>query len=440
MAIFSRRTLQRLINENADFLKPSQVRDHVNKLNIGSERSLDTEWEALLLNIFSKLGSVTHEPQLPGITSRPDIHFKSSQQNFIADIACISDKGTDELNPVQALYDRLMRTADEKGLRGNSFGLNVEGNHKQILRGKTKPKLKIPPRSRFDQEVFNDSFYRFVDAICSSPLEKRVHSVETEQLHFTISYDPSQPYATMSHLGFTGLTFIDQNTIYNRLLEKAQKLIGVEESALLGVMLCDGDCEALRSHRHFASYHVDDVVHYFLERYPEICFVFTFLVVQQFGHNARNEFATAWYVGRSHSAHVDKIEAILREATQFFPEPERDATNAKHLLNSRVNNEGDSFIGGVTMSGDEIKISARAVMDLLSGRLSQQDFLEAHNFVPTSHGTYIGNPFEYERQQGRLIREVTVESGGERRDDDWLRIRFGESDPAISPFRVPTTK
>src|SRR5882724_2153010 len=161
MAIFSRRTLQRLINENADFLKPSQLRDHVNKLNIGSEHSLDTEWEVLLLNIFSKLGSVTHEPQLPGITSRPDIHFTSSQQSFIADIACISDKGTDELNAVQALYDRLMKIADEKRLRGNSFGLNVEGNHTQILRGKTKPKLKIPPRSRFDQEVFNDSFYRF---------------------------------------------------------------------------------------------------------------------------------------------------------------------------------------------------------------------------------------------------------------------------------------
>src|SRR5205807_8810748 len=170
-----------------------------------------------------------------------------------------------------------------------------EGNAFQMVKGKTKPQLKIPPRSRFDQEVFNDAFYRFIDDIRRSPLERRAHSVITERLHFTISYDPRQPYATMSHLGFTGITFVDQNVIYNRLQEKAQKLIGVKESALLGVILCDGDCEALRSYRHFSSYHVDDVVHYFLQHYPEICFVITFRALQEFGYEKRNGFAVNLY-------------------------------------------------------------------------------------------------------------------------------------------------
>ena len=72
-------------------------------------------------------------------------------------LACVSDKGIDELNPVQALYDRLMDIALEKRLRANSFDVRVEGNHTQMVKGKTRPQLKIPPRSRFDQEVFNDA-------------------------------------------------------------------------------------------------------------------------------------------------------------------------------------------------------------------------------------------------------------------------------------------
>lgn len=432
MAIFSRRTLQRLINENAAFLRPRQLRDHVSKLNvIGGEQILDTEWEVVLLNVFSKVGSVTHEPQLAGIKSKPDIHFKSSQESFIADVACVSDKGTDEQNPVQALYDRLMDIVLEKRLRGNSFGLRVEGNHTQMLKGKRRPQLKIPPRARFDQEVFNDSFHRFIDDVRHSPMERRVHSVITETLHFTISYDPRQRAAMMTHLGFTGLTFVDQNVIYNRLQEKAEKLIGVEEPALLGVMLCDGDCEALRSHRHFSSYHVDDVVHHFLRRYPEMCFVMTFRAVQEFGYEKQNGFATMLYIGDSHKAHINAIESILREAGQFLPEPERDATNARHLINSRASHAGDSFIGGLTVGGNEIKISARVVLDLLCGRLSQEMFNERYSV----------NPFEFERQQGHLISEVILEGGGETHDDDWLRIRFSEQpDPAVSPFKAPVRR
>jgi hypothetical protein len=64
MAIFSRRTLQRLINENASFLTTKQLKKHVDSLNNADEHSLGAEWEVVLLNCFSKAGTVTHEPKL----------------------------------------------------------------------------------------------------------------------------------------------------------------------------------------------------------------------------------------------------------------------------------------------------------------------------------------------------------------------------------------
>jgi hypothetical protein len=67
MAIFSRRLLQRLINENARFLLPRQTKDHVRRLNNADESSLDAEWEVVLPNAFGKLGRVTHDPDGRGI-------------------------------------------------------------------------------------------------------------------------------------------------------------------------------------------------------------------------------------------------------------------------------------------------------------------------------------------------------------------------------------
>jgi hypothetical protein len=74
MTIFSRRTLQRLIDENASFLTRKQTKKHVDALNVADEHSLGYEWEIVLLNVFSKLGTIKHEPPL-GKT--PDIHFIS---------------------------------------------------------------------------------------------------------------------------------------------------------------------------------------------------------------------------------------------------------------------------------------------------------------------------------------------------------------------------
>ena len=62
MAIFSRRILQRIINENARILSDGQLRSHIKRLNrMHKTLELGDEWEVVLLNAFSKVGRVTHE-------------------------------------------------------------------------------------------------------------------------------------------------------------------------------------------------------------------------------------------------------------------------------------------------------------------------------------------------------------------------------------------
>jgi hypothetical protein len=123
---------------------------------------------------------------------------------------------------------------------------------------------------------------------------------------------------------------------------------------------------------------------------------------------------------------------------QYLPEAERNPVNAGHLLAGPKPNEGVSFGGGYRMSVDEIKISARGLLELLSGRITQEQFFKSHSFVQVPTETKRPwNPFESLLSQGSLITEVSVERGEEESDDDWLTIKFGESDPAVSPFKAP---
>jgi hypothetical protein len=103
MAIFSRRMIQRMLNENAAFLSEKQLDRLVSTLNRNDFYSLDTEWEVAVLNAFNKIGTITHEPDLPGTAKRPDLvfaPFTDSTVSFIADVAVVSDDGFEEDIPV----------------------------------------------------------------------------------------------------------------------------------------------------------------------------------------------------------------------------------------------------------------------------------------------------------------------------------------------------
>jgi hypothetical protein len=84
------------------------------------------------------------------------------------------------------------------------------------------------------------------------------------------------------------------------------------------------------------------------------------------------------------------------------------------------------------VSDDEIKISARGLLELLSGKVTQERFFELHDWRA------MANPFSAQQSQGRLITEIRVEHNEKERDDNRLTIRFGNPEPAISPFRLPS--
>ncbi len=148
MALFSRRCLQRLIDENAAFLPAEQTDENVRRLNHVREEYLSTEWEIAVLNSFSKLGNVKHEPNHYGGSRLLDIVFDSPEIQFGADIATVSDKNLHERNPVDRIWLEIEKEVQKRRITTGGFDVDI-GSKPGALQGRgVRHDLLIPPVSQ----------------------------------------------------------------------------------------------------------------------------------------------------------------------------------------------------------------------------------------------------------------------------------------------------
>jgi hypothetical protein len=130
---------------------------------------------------------------------------------------------------------------------------------------------------------------------------------------------------------------------------------------------------------------------------------------------------------------IDLIVEIINRALSAMPQPRRSAYAAAALCVS--SKYGSDRIGGTTVKGDDITISSRALLRLLSGEISSEDFIAAHSWNATEHP----NPFTQRHRLGQLIASVDIRDGGDT-DDDLVKFSFGFPDAAASAFRIPISK
>lgn len=296
--------------------------------------------------------------------------------------------------------------------------------------------LGIPPNKKdFDEFVFNAQFYEWLERLATPQYAEPIIHIKNEKADLWISYNPSQPFSTLTHVSYTRLTSLVQDTVYNRLEEKVGKLAKAKFNGAAGIILCDGGCSSFTSMGDWASYRVADVINYFLRAQPLISFVMTVRVEQHVGSGGHHETVTKIYPGVTFDAPGEDVKEILGRLAKAIPEAEQSAENAVYMLRAASGRSvGSSFMGGLTVGDGEIRISARAVLELLAGRISQEEFFRLHHFLPDGHGLQYPNPFAHKLDKGRLIVAIEVEESD--RDDNWLVIKFGDTDAAISPFRA----
>jgi hypothetical protein len=90
------------------------------------------------------------------------------------------------------------------------------------------------------------------------------------------------------------------------------------------------------------------------------------------------------------------------------------------------------------VTDDSIRLSARAVLELLAGEISSEQFMKAHGFVESA-GRRGWNPLRALLRRGLLIDSVELEKT-DSADDDWLVFRLRGPDAAVAPFCVKPSK
>jgi hypothetical protein len=458
MAIFSRRTLQRLIGENASFLSKKQTRRHVDGLNrMNKERSLATEWEVLLINALNKLGNVVHEKDFGG-SRRGDVYFEAKgnpTERFLADITTISSKP----DPYETLWDELMRIVAERGLRPNSFNLRVgvvnEVNHNVGSR----VRLKIPGRARFNQLIFNEQFERFLSLVSRNRNDIQSYEINTHEAELTVGYNPAQRFSSSGTYLNVNPDYVQKypvthNRLYSALERKAHQLKGTNFNGPLGIIVCDSDNSLLSKVSSAGlSRTTDEIVYSFLTEEQAISFVILVGVHHRWAdyidipHWARDQerYEVAFYLFKGKNFDTARyVQGIVQLLPRVLPKPVQSPVNAINWLKGRWPSEGMSFQGGYEMAlgskVNSIKISSRALLDLLSGKVSQQEFLQLHDFTrPGLPEHTTRNPFKLALGNFQLFSKVSLEKS-DSKDDDWITFEFGEADPAIGPFREPTSK
>lgn len=435
MAIFSRRKLQRLINENAAILSEEDTLKQVEALNRSDESSLAFEWEVVLINVFSKFGKVEYEPNL-GTGSRPDLKFDSPKEplSFVADIATVSDRGYEEQNPLGAFHDEIMNRAKKYNIRLNSFSIKIghgeDGNFKN-----KKIKLRIPARGKFE-EFFNADFKAYLIGISKNPLEPRDFSVQTDKIVVRIKYNPNQQFANIGHASYNTPYSLTKNPVYNALKSKAEQLKRTNYAGVKAIFLCDGKCEALRNdNRGVLSKTTNGIIFDFLRQHSSINFVILFTVQKEYENPTgvgKIVVRMKFFRNTEDRRTIDFGGTILGQNLHtVFPSPDLDVLNAVIQLDKDKRRKFSPFYGGSEMTMDTIKISARGLLDLLSGKIDQKKFFEDHHFFE-----FIGSNYFADRlREGRLINKISLEKT--EKDDDWVSIEFGEPDPAISKFTLP---
>jgi hypothetical protein len=434
--MFSRRTIQSILDELSKILSETELGEIVERLNSPRDRLAFT-WEVAVLHGLSRAGQISYHMPLPD-GRKPDVAFAltgCSQICIVADITTVSDAGYHDDNPVEAFSDEFSRVVQKAGLNPSNFHFQIESQT-----AGNKIKLRLPKRGA-NAAMLKKHVLPFLRKIKVSGHTKDQLVLKEPELSITVSYDRKQRYMGWGHRMYSQARSIEQNPLWNRLKEKAGQLRNTD-GLISGAIICDGGCSLLSSSMHdIGSYSADDIIRQFLRKRSSLDFVYTITARRGYGSNANYSFhGQAW---SRDPATRTLIETVMRSALSSLPAPIFDAQNAAiqaKLEGYDGGTRGEVSIGigiGIGIGGKimSARVSARRLLEVLAGKFSPSeiDLVFGGSAEPDISG--LSNPFKSALAMGQLITEIGLEPV-EGMDDDRITIKFGGPDPAVSPFRV----
>jgi len=434
--IFTRRALQRRLNELRAPLGHEAVTRLAARLNKPGKDRLATMWEVVVLHALSGLGTLHHEKSL-GSGRQPDIAFDDGTLSITADVTTISDESLHKQNPWQDLSALIEKEKGRLGLPTGGLELRIESKTHHTSRG-PKIVLLLPERKHLLGFVREK-----VLPLIKSQLDQGVQApsvfIEDESVAIQVSIDPQKsPYSSTSFTSYDTPTIRDRNPLYNALHAKADQLRGADD--LVGVIVGDGNTKTLAVKTGVGTFDGRAIANEFLRQHPSVHFVLLLSVREKqftwYRPVDRERWIDAQLVFSRIYPQPTELEPLLRRMLDAFPQPVQMPVNAAHRAKEHGFEWGHH--GGFTMSEDRLRVSAREVLELLAGRTTAAEINHRHDQVPggaSSSPDTLPRRLEMYLNRGQLPSSISIIKTGENDSDDWIEFEFGPPDPAITPFR-----
>jgi hypothetical protein len=302
-----------------------------------------------------------------------------------------------------------------------------------------KRKLLLPPADQFDAIIFNAAFDDYIRAIQEEPLVPRPHHVghHSPDVYVSIEYQPGKGWGvgSLSYGSYTSTTVKDENPLFNALKRKADQLRRSGYEGIRGIVVCDGGSRIFTEISNWATYSMDQVVQEFFRQNTSVSFVATIGIrPQRSGIGAGRHLLAEprLFVRPADQPHqwTAGLGRLLQQVTRALPELQQTPENVRISMDwNRSIRWTKPYYGGAVMTRNEIRMSARELLDLLAGKLDYERFAKRYDLGG-------GNLFRLFRDRGRMISSTAIEHCPDE-DDDWVVLRFSDGDPVTSDFTVP---
>ena len=443
MPIFSRRRLQAMLDDLTPLVENRKLGDLKARLeNKRASQAVPAEFELGVLWALSTIGKLEVEPEWYGDRS-PDAYTEGLFEGrpCIVEITAISDARLSQEDDMRRISARLCEVANKfrKGYGkhlyfqfGEASGYTQYGYSRRRL----VDKKFNPTEATIDllQNWLRQEGEREPLLIQQGMTRVAVTWREIPQ-HSLFNFFSTMPAEAYS---------LEENPLYEALTEKARQLVNPDFTGLRCIVVGDAGSRMLRDQEPVIRSHgtviARQVVEYFLNEAEKEVDVVLLLSPFRDNHKFPPE-PIRWRVSGFSRPGLELSDSGVKRFASLLPPARFEGYQARTLQQQAAfkHNAHGWHVGTMITSGRPImtiKISARALLDLLAGRITVERFQDATGLKDKPGAP---NIFKHRLEQGDIISDIKIEPGGVDEDDDWLVIELKE-DPSAGLLKVKYSK
>lgn len=432
-----------MLHELSPSLEPSKAQDILARLEKKKvDQALPAEAELSLLWALSRLGEIDAEPYWWGDQSRPDAYTESLLVGRPAaiEITAINDNrmaGQGAMNSVAVAISEFANKVGQGAGKFLYFRFREEHGYREgrYFRHRLAPetyKLSDRAKSLIQAWFKSGRSVREQLRIVEPGLDVHIERTKHKQIPFH-NFWSSMPAETHS---------LEDNPIYEALGRKLGQLRAAPEDCARMIFVMDVGSMLLNRLGQFnermptgQAVSASQILQHFV-RVNSAKLESVVVFVPRRADRIRNSKAMWDFFIADRPGWTTPPEAIARLVSEL-PLPRFDGYQARSLLlQGAFSPQRHGWYLGVRinslMKEHRMRISARALLDLLAGRITAEQFRHFNGQRPGEV-----NLFRHWLDMGWTVSNIEFESAGVDQDDDWVVVTFNE-DPAARPLKLPS--